>query len=279
MAPPASRKRKADDDAAAPPTKKTKAAAKPAASKAKATPAPAKEAKAAPKPAAKPATKKVTKPAPKAAPKSAPKAAPKAAPKVAPKAKAAPATSARTVKEPKAAKKGPVLTRAPTTKLNVYVFGENSAGELGLGSVGKITDVKRPRHNQFLLPAQVGVVQIACGGMHVVALTHDNKILTWGVNDQGALGRDTKYDAPLREVKEVEDSDDENDPNNGLNPHEATPHEIDYSNVETGTIFTKVFAGDSMSFALTQTGLVYGCGTFRVSAHIRSSIDFMLIQT
>lgn len=35
------------------------------------------------------------------------------------------------------------------------------------------------------------VLQIACGGMHTVALTEDRRIFSWGVNDEGALGRET----------------------------------------------------------------------------------------
>ncbi|PNH58282.1 hypothetical protein VD0002_g9245 [Verticillium dahliae] len=59
--------------------------------------------------------------------------------------------------------------------------------------------------------------------MLTVALTADNKIITWGVNDNCALGRDTTWDEKLRDM----DAD--------------------------------------CSFALTETGLVYGWGTFRDS--------------
>ena len=80
----------------------------------------------------------------------------------------------------KAPKVKAVINQAPTEKLNVYVFGEGSAGELGLGTAKTAIDVKRPRLNPLLPAADVGVVQVSCGGMHVIALTHDNKILTWG---------------------------------------------------------------------------------------------------
>ena len=57
----------------------------------------------------------------------------------------------------------------------------------------------------------MGVVQIDAGGMHVVALTRDNKILTWGVNDQGALGRDTvvqKTDEKKPDEKKPDETED-----------------------------------------------------------------------
>lgn len=35
------------------------------------------------------------------------------------------------------------------------------------------------------------VVQVAAGGMHSVALSADGEVYTTGVNDEGALGRET----------------------------------------------------------------------------------------
>lgn len=155
-----------------------------------------------------------------------------------------------------------VINHAPTKKLNVFVFGEGSSGELGLGSIGNVVDVKRPRLNANLSAAEVGVVQIAVGGMHAVALTHDNKIFTWGVNDQGALGRDTAHEGVLRDIDD--DSDDEGG-DTGINPRESTPSAASMVNVPEGTVFTQVAAGECITFALTDDGRVYGCGTFRVS--------------
>ena len=168
---------------------------------------------------------------------------------------------------PPAPKPKVVINQAPTTKLNVYVCGEGSSGELGLGSAKTSVDVKRPRLNPLLSSDQVGVVQIAVGGMHCVALTHDNKILTWGVNDQGALGRNTAWEGGYKDIAENKsdsDSDSDSEDDTGLNPHESTPTAIPASSFPEGTIFVEVAAGDSSSFALTDDGQVYGWGTFRV---------------
>lgn len=167
----------------------------------------------------------------------------------------------------------PIINEVSTKKLDVYVFGENSAGELGLGA-GKdpngksVSDVKRPRINHHLFAESVGVVQIAVGGMHCVALTHDNKIYTWGVNDQGALGRVTDV-GPMKDMDDPakdDDSDSNSDAGANLNASEATPGLIDTSKIPEGVKFSSVYAGDSNSFALTTTGVVYGWGTFRVSS-------------
>ncbi|RAK98036.1 RCC1 domain-containing protein [Aspergillus ibericus CBS 121593] len=157
-----------------------------------------------------------------------------------------------------------VINHAPTTRLNVYVCGEGSSGELGLGYAKNAVDVKRPRLNAHLPADSVGVVQIAVGGMHCVALTSDNKILTWGVNDQGALGRDTAWDGGYKEINEdSNEADSDSDDDLSLNPHESTPTAIPSEAFPEDTIFVEVAAGDSSSFALTDDGQVYGWGTFR----------------
>lgn len=168
-------------------------------------------------------------------------------------------------KRPKIAKPKVVINEVPTRRLNVYVFGTGDNGELGLGSEKGQIMVKRPRLNPFLAADTVGVVHMAVGGSHCAALTHDNKILTWGVNDEGALGRDVTWEAPMQDIdEEKSDSDSDDESQTGINPKEATPTAIDMSIFPEGTVFTQLAAGDSMTFALTDEGLVYGWGTFRV---------------
>ncbi|KAH8810739.1 regulator of chromosome condensation 1/beta-lactamase-inhibitor protein II [Xylogone sp. PMI_703] len=171
--------------------------------------------------------------------------------------------ASKPAKRPKAA----ALNTPPTEKLDIYVCGEGDAGELGLGPKPiegkKPTHATRPRRNRLLDATAVGVVQIAAGGMHCVSLTHDQKIVTWGVNDNGTLGRDTTWEAPTRDIDQgpsSEDSSDEGD----LNPKESTPIAIPTEDFGRDTpTFVQVVASDSASFALTSEGLVYGWGTFR----------------
>ena len=154
--------------------------------------------------------------------------------------------------------------------MDVFVFGGGESGELGLGPKEidgeQPTDVQHPRINRLLDAKTVGVVQIAVGGMHCVALTQDQKILTWGVNDNGALGRDTDLDS------EDEDED------NVLSPKESTPTAIPTDSFGKGVeAFVRVAATDSASFALTLDGSVYGWGTFSVSTSINPIVITMLI--
>lgn len=161
----------------------------------------------------------------------------------------------------------PVLNSRPSKKLDIYVFGAGEFGELGLGNKKhedkRPTNVKKPRLNHLLSAEKVGVVQISCGGMHNIALTHDNKVLTWGVNDDKALGRETNW--------EGDDDDDDDDDDAGLDPQESTPAEVDFSSLDKKPNFVQVAATNSASFALTDDGDVYGWGTFRVRAFLSLS--------
>jgi regulator of chromosome condensation len=178
---------------------------------------------------------------------------------------------------------GKPINDVPTKVFDVYVFGEGTSGELGLGSRRvdgkKPIDVKRPRLNANLSAADVGVVQLSCGGMHAVALTRDNKILTWGVNDQGALGRDTTWEGNLRDMDKSDDSDSEEDEDDtGINPHESTPAAVSDEYFAKGTKFVQVIACDSATFVLTEDGRVYGWGTFRSSDGILGFTEKIKIQ-
>lgn len=170
------------------------------------------------------------------------------------------------------------INEVPKDKLNVYVFGDGTNGELGLGSGKNCAEVKRPRLNPHLDADSVGVVTLSVGGMHTAVLTKDNKILTWGVNDQGALGRNTDWDGGLRDMDADSDSDSESDTGSGLNPKESTPGEIDSTGVPEGTVWSQLAATDSATFALTEDGHVYGCGTFRSNEGIFGFSTSSLIQ-
>ncbi|OLN87010.1 Protein pim1-like protein 2, partial [Colletotrichum chlorophyti] len=98
-----------------------------------------------------------------------------------------PASSTRQAvpRKPDAKKSRPQRPRRPSKDelLDIHVFGSSENCELGLGP--RVTEALTPRMVPALGPNGHGVVQISAGGMHCVALTHDGKVLTWGVNDDG----------------------------------------------------------------------------------------------
>ena len=154
----------------------------------------------------------------------------------------------------------PLINQTPTQILVILVFGNGDAGELGLGPTQQ--DAENPCLNPYLdpdNPSALHIVQLDCGGMHTIALTHDGKIITWGVNDNKALGRNSVWDGVLRDINGDPEKEGE------LNPLESTPMLIPAHYFPPGTKFTQVAAGDSCSLALTDSGFVYGWGTFRVS--------------
>ena len=157
-----------------------------------------------------------------------------------------------------------ILNHPPAKPLDIYVFGDNSQAQLGLGANVQGGSIRRPRLNPNLLRDAVGVVQVSAGGMHCAALTRDNKILTWGVNDLGALGRDTDWDGGYVDIDDKK-SDDSDDDESAVNPKEATPTAVDPSAFPPGTTFARVVAGDSITYAITDGGLVYGWGTISAS--------------
>ena len=141
----------------------------------------------------------------------------------------------------------------------MYVFGSGSMGELGLGPLETQRNVKRPRLNPYLLPDEVGIVDIAVGGMHCAAIDVQGRVWTWGVNDQGVLGRDTTWTPPENDDMDM-DSDDED--GEQLNPRESVPGLVE--GFPEGTVITKIACGDSITVAVTDKGQVYAWGTFRV---------------
>ena len=77
-------------------------------------------------------------------------------------------------------------TCALTTDSQVYCWGKNDYGQLGIRSL-----------SDYLYPMQVSELQdeqvtsIAVGASHVCALTKQNKLWCWGANDHLQLGKDS----------------------------------------------------------------------------------------
>jgi alpha-tubulin suppressor-like RCC1 family protein len=105
----------------------------------------------------------------------------------------------------------------------VFSFGSNSAGQLGLGHLKNISTprpVKLPR----------SVHNLAVGATHVLTLDIDGNIMAWGSNQYGQLG-------------------------NGQSRYSETPVSI-----KVPEKITAIAAGSHFSLALSETGSVYTWG-------------------
>lgn len=70
------------------------------------------------------------------------------------------------------------------TYLNeVYVWGNNSKGQLGLGH-----NIRQYTPCKLKFPDSVGIKQVMCAGDYSMAITYLNEVYVWGDNHNGQLG-------------------------------------------------------------------------------------------
>ena len=115
-----------------------------------------------------------------------------------------------------------------TTNLQVYVCGDNSMGQLGVGD-------REPRRIPRLLPRlqQESVIQVACGKFHSLALTQESVVYAWGSNEQGQLGTENRDNSCVC-------------PNPVVSLHSL--------------FIAQITAGASHSFTLTSSGSLFSWG-------------------
>ncbi|RLU25618.1 hypothetical protein DMN91_001775 [Ooceraea biroi] len=112
----------------------------------------------------------------------------------------------------------------------MLTFGQGDFGQLGLGE--EITEKTRPA----AIPTYQDIIAITAGGMHNVCLRKTGEVLTFGCNDDGALGRNTSKEGS-----------------------ETVPLPVELP----GKVI-QVTAGDSHTAALLEDGRVFAWGTFRI---------------
>ncbi|RWS28380.1 Regulator of chromosome condensation-like protein [Leptotrombidium deliense] len=121
------------------------------------------------------------------------------------------------------------IPKIPPITGYLATFGDDNCGELGHSSIG-ITKTKPT----LISDLAESVVCTAAGAMHTVCVTASGQVLTFGCNDECALGRISSEDNEARPTK-----------------------------VPLPVQVTKVTAGDSHTAALTALGCVYYWGNFR----------------
>ncbi|XP_064632094.1 probable E3 ubiquitin-protein ligase HERC4 isoform X2 [Lineus longissimus] len=120
---------------------------------------------------------------------------------------------------------------AVTADGELYCWGSNEYGQLGLGNPKQIFSQPVPRLLEF--PDRIKVIQVACGDSHSMALTDVGGILVWGHNKFNQLG---------------------------LGSRDNFNHKPEILCSLHGLPIRQIACGGNHSFALTQSGAVFGWG-------------------
>ena len=84
---------------------------------------------------------------------------------------------------------------------NLYIFGHNYRGQLGLGDTDN-------RNKPIKHPSLSNIVDILCGGHCTFVKTSNNEIYAFGCNDCSQLGIETQGDNQLTPIRVFEDNED-----------------------------------------------------------------------
>ena len=155
---------------------------------------------------------------------------------------------------------------------NLLTFGANECGQLAHRE-----EVEgRMRPSAVITVRNIGITQVACGALHNIILTEQGKVLTWGCNDEGSLGRykvATAY-APVDVYGFIPARD---ELANNLQPAKYTWSDLKHAmghgynfsdpSVEFDPKYedkiVRIASGDTQCLALSETGRVYSFGSVK----------------
>eukprot|EP01084_Bolivina_argentea_P124857 221252_1 len=85
---------------------------------------------------------------------------------------------------------------------NIFVFGMNDDGELGLGKTD-YNPHQKPIKMTFFQQRKIKIIQIKCGSYHSIVLSNQNRIYAWGYNENGQCGLGIKSKDPITTPTEI----------------------------------------------------------------------------
>ena len=136
-----------------------------------------------------------------------------------------------------------------------YLYGLNTFGQLGNGSHKNKS--KRVTIVPLLIP-QIKFKQLSLGGDHVLGLSIENKLYSWGLNIFGqlGLGNNENMDQPtLIESIAYFDS-----------KENASPNNLKKTNFQTNQNIIDIKAGSQHSLILLSDNSIYSCGFAKFGA-------------
>ncbi|KAK6588213.1 hypothetical protein RS030_6836 [Cryptosporidium xiaoi] len=155
---------------------------------------------------------------------------------------------------------------------SVWVWGSGECDQLGIKEslLDDDLSLKAPMKISDLSD-KYNIVDICSGALHNIILTDDGEVISWGCNDDGALGRiSLKLEKKLErrrytdgnEDEELEEDDDEDDL-----LEDKYPNKVKFTNEESvGNVKVKsIVSGDCYSCCLTNNGEVYLWGSYKDS--------------
>ncbi len=118
----------------------------------------------------------------------------------------------------------------------VYTWGANSVGQLGDGTV---TNKTKPVIVNFPQPfsTQDFIIDVSAGSSFSMILTSNGRLFSWGYNAFGQLG-------------------------DGSFLYSSIPIEIEFSELSSEEVITKINTGAYRAFAITNFGSLYGWGKY-----------------
>ncbi len=148
-------------------------------------------------------------------------------------------------------------------------MGSDCMGQLGLAD--SISSTSKPIEHPFFKDMEI--LKIGAGKLHTLVLCKDNKVYSFGVNDDCALGRDSE--TKNENVNAFCGNDNNNNGENldafsfnNLPSTQGIPVEIKFENKKINEEIVDVCAGASFSALLTAKGNVYACGTFKSTSGV-----------
>jgi len=84
---------------------------------------------------------------------------------------------------------------------NLYVFGCNQFGQLGLGDTNN-------RNKPIKHPSLSNIIDISNGGYHTFVKTSNNEIYSFGTNINSQIGIKTENDYPITPIRVLKDNED-----------------------------------------------------------------------